>query len=153
MATNTGKESRKLREMLSRRQVLGMMGTTELGTLAAGCGAGAIASQTGTTTVATSTAGAAGGTTALMPSCILTPEVTEGPYYRNLLRIRDDITEDVVRNEEDNIFQQAGEGSIVTLTGSVEEGFVAEITLGVDPNATPDPAGMGALPDTGGEAP
>ena len=336
MATNNGKESKKLREMLSRRQVLGMMGTTALGTLAAGCGAGAIASQAGTTmgNGAGATA-AAGGTTALTPSCVLTPEVTEGPYYLDLLKIRDDITEDMqgvplqlrttvvntaddcaplknaavdiwhcnaigdysgftgaesagnpgegatpggaassqyappagappagappagappagapagpppgedgsmgatptddktflrgvqltnsdgvadfdtiypgwyqgralhihlkvheggkatgktyegghvshtgqlffpedvtdkvatikpysthnierVRNEEDGIFQQAGDGSIVKLTGSIEEGFVAEITLGVDPNAIPDPAGMGALPDTGG---
>lgn len=58
MATNNSKESQKLREMLSRRQVLGMMGTTALGTLAAGCGASAIASHTGTTT---GTASAAGG--------------------------------------------------------------------------------------------
>lgn len=48
-----------------------------------------------------------------------------------------------VRNAEDGIFRQAGEGSIVQLTGSVEDGFVAEICLGVDPTTTPDPAGMG----------
>ena len=64
-----------------------------------------------------------------------------------------------VRNSEDSIFQQAGDGSIVKLTGSVKEGFVAEITLGINPNSTPDPAGMGAegappaLPDTGGVRP
>jgi len=38
--------------------------------------------------------------------------------------------------------------------GSIEDGFVAEIVLGVDPNATPDPAGMGPPggPPPGGEA-
>lgn len=55
----------------------------------------------------------------------------------------------LVRHADDGIFQGAGKGSIVKLTpleegGSVENGFVAEITLGVDPEATPDPAGMGA---------
>ena len=69
----------------------------------------------------------------------------------------------LVRHAEDGIYQQAGEGSIVQLTplvegGSTEDGFIAEITLGVDSNATPDPAGMGPeggppagdLPQTGG---
>ncbi len=69
----------------------------------------------------------------------------------------------LVRHAEDGIFQGSGEGSIVELTplvegGSPEDGFIAEITLGVDPNATPDPAGMGPaggpsaedLPSTGG---
>ncbi|MGI9050955.1 MAG: intradiol ring-cleavage dioxygenase [Rubrobacteraceae bacterium] len=66
-------------------------------------------------------------------------------------------TIDRVRNSEDNIFQKAGDGSIVKLTGSVKEGFVAEITLGVNPNSTPDPAGVDAggtppsLPSTGGQ--
>lgn len=47
---------------------------------------------------------------------------------------------ELVRHAEDGIFQAAGEGSIVKLTplvegGSVEDGFTAEITLGVDPEA------------------
>ncbi|HET7479925.1 MAG TPA: intradiol ring-cleavage dioxygenase [Rubrobacteraceae bacterium] len=55
----------------------------------------------------------------------------------------------LVRHAEDGIFQAAGEGSIVKLTpladgGSVEDGFTAEISLGVNPETTPDPAGMGA---------
>lgn len=69
----------------------------------------------------------------------------------------------LVRHAEDGIFQGAGEGFIVDLNplaedGSAGDGFVAEITLGVDPNATPEPAGMGPaggpsgedLPSTGG---
>ena len=71
----------------------------------------------------------------------------------------------IVSQAEDGIFQGAGEGSIVELTplvegGSPQDGYIAEITLGVDPNATPDPAGMGPaggpagedLPSTGGAA-
>ncbi len=74
MAANNGKEVRKLREMLSQRQMLGMMGTTALGTLVAGCEAGAIGQpQSGATTAA------GGGTTVLAPSCVPAPEVTEGP--------------------------------------------------------------------------
>lgn len=51
----------------------------------------------------------------------------------------------LVRHAEDGIYGQAGEGFIVELTplvegGSAEDGFVAEISLGVDPNSTPDPA-------------
>ncbi len=53
----------------------------------------------------------------------------------------------IVPQSEDGIFEQSGgDSAIVELTplgGSVEDGFTAEITLGVDPNATPDPAGMG----------
>lgn len=65
---------------------------------------------------------------------------------------------EIVRHAEDGIFQAAGEGSIVKLTplvagGSVEDGFTAEITLGLNPEATPDTAGMGAEGDpTGGNA-
>lgn len=55
---------------------------------------------------------------------------------------------ELVRHAQDGIFQAAGEGSIVKLTplvegGPVEDGFTAEIALGLNPEATPDPAGMG----------
>ena len=62
----------------------------------------------------------------------------------------------IVRHAEDGIYGQAGEGSVVELTplaedGSIGEGFIAEISLGVDPNATPDPAGMGPAGGPSGE--
>lgn len=73
MGQNEANESRGLRR-LSRRQMLGFTAAAAAATLA-GCGpvrSGTVsAGQAGTT--------AAGGTTA-MPSCILTPEATEGPY-------------------------------------------------------------------------
>jgi protocatechuate 3,4-dioxygenase beta subunit len=300
--------NRIARELLSRREALGLLGSTAAAAALAGCGA------TGSSDAAAAgggtTAAASGGSTALTPSCVLTPEVTEGPYYLDLRKVRKDITEHVrgvplklrttvvdtadgcaplenaavdiwhcnatgeysgftaagegqqgqaedsgappgggappglppggggmeaeptddetflrgvqltssegvaefatiypgwyagrtlhihlkvivdgkvsgstykgghvshtgqlffpedvtdriaqlqpyashqvelVRHAEDSIFQQAGEGSIVTLTpleeGSVKAGYLAEITLGVDPDATPDPTGMGA---------
>jgi hypothetical protein len=53
----------------------------------------------------------------------------------------------IVPQSEDGIFESSGgDSAIVELTpkkeGAIADGFVAEIVLGVDPNATPDPAGM-----------
>jgi len=59
--------------------------------------------------------------------------------------------DDRLRQEDDSIFlRSGGKDSIVELAqikeGSVEDGYVAEIVLGVDPDATPDPVGMGGDP-------
>ena len=328
MRRDGAKEPRASR-MLSRRQMLGFTATTAAAAALAGCGIGQNPNQAGTVAAGQAGTTMSGGTTAI-PSCILTPEATEGPYYLDLTKIRRDITEDrpgipvrlrttvvdtangcqplenaavdiwhcdavgvysgfteqsesqgggggappppgeagqygpppeaggpeagneaaqktdntrflrgvqltnadgiaefntiypgwyagralhihlkvhvggnasgdtyeggsvahtgqlffpedvtdevatldpyvnhgdvqLVRHAEDGIYGQAGEGSIVELTplaegGSAEDGFVAEISLGVDPNSTPDPAGMGPaggppacdLPATGG---
>ena len=333
MQRDGAKEPRASRT-LSRRQMLGFTATTAAAAALAGCGIGQNPNQAGTVSAAQGGTTAAGGTTA-MPSCMLTPEATEGPYYLDLTKIRKDITEGaaglplrlrttvvdtangcrplenaavdiwhcdavgvysgfteesagqggtmppppggegqygpppggpppegggpeagnmaaeptddttflrgvqltnaegvaefdtiypgwyagralhihlkvfnvgkasgdtyegghvshtgqlffpedvtaqvatlepysshgdvaIVSQSEDGIFQGAGEGAVVDLTplaedGSIGDGFIAEITLGVDPNATPDPAGMGPaggpsgenLPSTGGQA-
>lgn len=75
-------------ERLSRRRFLALAGGAGLAALLSGCsgedgGGAATAASEGTTT---STTGAA-------PSCVLTPELTEGPYYLDLDLVREDITE------------------------------------------------------------
>lgn len=60
-----------------------------------------------------------------------------------------------LRNDQDTILgdHAAEPGFIVALTplveGSPEEGFLGTITIGVDPTATPDPAGFGGGPPPG----
>ncbi|WP_207956203.1 intradiol ring-cleavage dioxygenase [Rubrobacter marinus] len=82
-----GERELRTSRKLSRRQMLGFTAAAAAATLA-GCGpvrSGTVsAGQAGTT--------AAGGATAV-PSCLLTPEVTEGPYYLDLTQIRKDVTE------------------------------------------------------------
>jgi protocatechuate 3,4-dioxygenase beta subunit len=80
--------------LLSRRRALAWFGGLGLAALVPGCaddeapGAGAAT----TATTATTTAGGASGTEA-EASCVLAPELTEGPFYVDLDRVRRDITE------------------------------------------------------------
>lgn len=94
-----------LKTRLSRRQALGALGTVSLGGLLAACGdddGGDVAKQTvQTTDGATATVEpkttTSGATAALFddaPSCAVTPEETEGPYYFDADKIRSDIRED-----------------------------------------------------------
>ena len=90
--------------IISRRRALGLLSTTALGVALVGCGESS-SSQAGsptTTTTAPSTTSststststpATSGTTATSTSCVLQPEVTEGPYYLDLNKVRQDITE------------------------------------------------------------
>src|SRR5439155_13394467 len=61
---------------VSRRTVLASAGTLGLGVLAAACSRGLVTApgSAGTTTSGASIGGAA-------PSCVLTPELTKGPFY------------------------------------------------------------------------
>jgi protocatechuate 3,4-dioxygenase beta subunit len=74
---------------LSRRRVLGWLDGLGLAALIPGCAddesSSSPAAATTTTTEETT------ATTA--PDCVLTPEVTEGPYYLDLDLMRSDITE------------------------------------------------------------
>jgi protocatechuate 3,4-dioxygenase beta subunit len=72
---------------LSRRRVLAWAGGIGLAALLPGCaGDDGAAGTPGARTPATTTAAAS-------PDCVLTPELTEGPYYLDLDRVRSDITE------------------------------------------------------------
>ena len=84
---------------LDRRQALGLLAGAGLTVIAAACGGSDSSSKastsrsgtTGTTTASTTGSSTASGTAAV--GCVLTPEVTEGPYYLQLDEVRRDITE------------------------------------------------------------
>jgi len=88
-----------LGETLTRRRVLGLLGAAGLGAVAAACGGGGSSSasdaskstpSSGASSNATPTTN---GTSGAKASCVLTPEVTEGPYYINADLVRSDVTE------------------------------------------------------------
>lgn len=75
-------------ERFSRRRLLALAGGAGLAALLPGCSG---EDRDGATTAAS--AGTTTGTTGAAPSCVLTPELTEGPYYLDLDLVREDITE------------------------------------------------------------
>lgn len=81
-------DDRPIGRILSRREVLALMGLSSAAVIAAACAPGAISSATGGATAAasaaTTTASASVSSAAvasLLPSCVVVAEVTEGPYY------------------------------------------------------------------------
>ena len=95
------------RRTISRRRALGVGGTVGLAGLIAACAPGTkttnTAASTSTSAFATSTtsvAAAAANEQKLRellnaaPSCVTTPEETQGPYYFDVDSIRSNITED-----------------------------------------------------------
>lgn len=79
---------------LHRRNILRLMGGVGLGLGVAGAGA-AVASSAADAAPATEADPIAAGKR-LTPSCVLSPEVDEGPFYLDLETVRRDITEDRV---------------------------------------------------------
>jgi protocatechuate 3,4-dioxygenase beta subunit len=79
-------------DLFSRRQAMGLFAGLGAGVIAVACGGGSSSKSSSSTTTRTTSAGAS-GTTASTAACVLTPEVTEGPYYLDLNKVRSDITE------------------------------------------------------------
>jgi protocatechuate 3,4-dioxygenase beta subunit len=80
---------------LTRRRALGLLGTVGIGAVATACG-GDDSSSAGDATGVSSREGSAATTAprgSTSASCVLTPEVTEGPYYIDADLVRRDITE------------------------------------------------------------
>ena len=77
-------------EAVSRRRFLALAGGAGLTAVLAGCTGGG-GGEAGTTTAGPASATTGTGGTA--PDCVLTPELTEGPYYLDLDLVRRDITE------------------------------------------------------------
>jgi protocatechuate 3,4-dioxygenase beta subunit len=78
------------RKLLDRRQALGALGALGIGAIAAACSS----TKTTSDAAATSTSSSQGSATASgSPSCTLTPEATEGPFYLDINDVRQDITE------------------------------------------------------------
>jgi protocatechuate 3,4-dioxygenase beta subunit len=108
-------DDRLIGRVLSRREVLALMGSGTVAVAVAACSPGSSASG-GVTSTASSGAAAsatpaasAGAGASSLPSCVVVPELTEGPYYVNENLDRSDIRID-------------------TADGSVSEGAV----LGID---------------------
>ena len=90
-------------EHIDRRRALGLLGTLGLGAVATACGGGSTktsSASSSTTTASTAstpstaaTASSTASTATPVVSCVLTPEVTQGPYYLDLNKLRSDITE------------------------------------------------------------
>jgi protocatechuate 3,4-dioxygenase beta subunit len=91
-------DDRLIGRVLTRREVLALMGAASVTVVVAACAPGSVASgaasatagATGTTTAGTATASAAAVASSL-PSCVVVPELTEGPYYVNENLERSDI--------------------------------------------------------------
>jgi protocatechuate 3,4-dioxygenase beta subunit len=95
-------DDRPIGRILSRREVLALMGAGSVAVFAAACAPGATSSEvagagptatTGATSsgAASATATAATAAASALPSCVVVPEVTEGPYYVDEKLERSDI--------------------------------------------------------------
>ena len=80
---------------LSRREILGLMGSTAAGLVLAGCTTSGSGQPGSVETTSASTAETTAGTTAETAStCVVKPEQTEGPYFVDTMLDRSDIRED-----------------------------------------------------------
>jgi protocatechuate 3,4-dioxygenase beta subunit len=104
-ATDLDDDDRPVGRFLSRREILVLFGVAGTATALAACGptgtspstsAAATSSPTGT---ATGTPGASAPTGAAVPSCVVVPELTEGPYYVDTDLERSDIRPDTTTGE------------------------------------------------------
>jgi protocatechuate 3,4-dioxygenase beta subunit len=97
-ASDPDDDDRLIGRVLTRREVLALMGAASVTVVVAACAPGSVASgaasatagATGTAATGTATASAAAVASSL-PSCVVVPELTEGPYYVNENLERSDI--------------------------------------------------------------
>ncbi len=78
---------------LTRRRALTLLGGAGLAAVAAACSRGSVTPQGPATPGAAGTDSTASPAAAGQADCVLTPEMTEGPYFLDLDMIRSDITE------------------------------------------------------------
>ena len=106
-------DDRLIGRVLSRREVLALMGAGSVAVVVAACAPGSSASGS-PTAVATGAAGTTSpsASTAVvassLPSCVVVPELTEGPYYVNENLDRSDIRIDTSDGS-------VSEGAVLTL--------------------------------------
>jgi protocatechuate 3,4-dioxygenase beta subunit len=72
---------------------MGLFAGLGAGVIAVACGGGSSSKSSSSSTTTLTTSAGASGSTASTAACVLTPEVTEGPYYLDLNKVRSDITE------------------------------------------------------------
>ena len=113
-------DDRLIGRVLSRREVLALMGAVSVGAVAVACAPGSAASgaaSAGASSGATATALATATAVAVassLPSCVVVPELTEGPYYVNENLDRSDIRIDTSDGS-------LSEGAVLTLDWVVSQ--------------------------------
>jgi len=109
--------------VLTRREVLALMGVGSVAVVAAACAPGSVASggiaTPSSSAAATSGTGATASATAVavassLPSCVVVPALTEGPYYVDEKLERTDIRPDTSTGK-------AAEGSVLTIDWVVSQ--------------------------------
>ena len=78
---------------IDRRAALGLLGGVGALAVLSACGSSSKARSTSSTSAASATTATTGTTDATQVGCVLTPELTEGPFYLDLNKVRSDITE------------------------------------------------------------
>jgi len=112
-------DDRLIGRVLSRREVLALMGAGSVAVAVAACAPGSSASgspsaaATGVTSTTSPTASVAAVASSL-PSCVVVPELTEGPYYVNENLDRSDIRIDTSDGK-------VSEGAVLTLVWVVSQ--------------------------------
>ena len=114
-------DDRLIGRVLSRREVLALMGAGTVAVAVAACAPGSSASSSptaaGSPSAAASTAAPSASSAAAassLPSCVVVPELTEGPYYVNENLDRSDIRTDTSDGS-------VSEGTVLTLDWVVSQ--------------------------------
>jgi protocatechuate 3,4-dioxygenase beta subunit len=105
-------DDRPIGRILTRREVLALMGTTGAAAFLAACTPGGSGASAAASAAATAAASAAIATA--LPACVVAPELTEGPYYVDVDLDRSDIRV----NTADNA---VSEGAVLTLDWVVSQ--------------------------------
>jgi protocatechuate 3,4-dioxygenase beta subunit len=85
--------------VLTRREVLTLLGGGTGAALLAACVPGALASPSSSASASAAATASASGQVAAVPACIVRPELTEGPYYVDEELNRSDIRSDPVSGD------------------------------------------------------
>lgn len=109
-------DDRPIGRILTRREVLALMGATGAAAFLAACSPAGSGSSTGASAAASAaaTAAASAAIATALPACVVAPELTEGPYYVDVDLERSDIR----ANTADNV---AVEGAVFTLDWVVSQ--------------------------------
>ena len=121
--TQLDDDDRLIGRILTRREVLALLGTTGAAAFLAACAPGGAASPTaGASASAGASAGASAAATAIasaavasaLPACVVAPELTEGPYYLDVDLDRSDLRENTADGS-------VAEGAVLTLDWIVSQ--------------------------------
>src|SRR6476659_4100741 len=114
-------DDRLIGRVLSRRDVLALMGAASVTVVAAACapasvasGAASAGSSVAGTAATTAPAASVAAVASSLPSCVVVPELTEGPYYVNENLERSDIRTDTSDGS-------VSEGAVLTLDWVVSQ--------------------------------